>query len=166
MGYIMPIPQYQYNDYRERVLNETSMGYSSVDPAEKVTFDKVLRDRSEPQMSLEEQRKNAKVNMRHSAYIWHKLAVKDLKSTNWHNERRMAYRDNPIEKAYSSFWRIRFFAVRAVSSSFYAKCRHLKIHQIQSRSRVFHKKEWPAAGHQALVLSSRRRFSHALQSYP
>ena len=57
MSYILPITQYQYNDYRERVFNETSTGFSSVDPASKVTFDKVLRDGSEPQMSLEEHRK-------------------------------------------------------------------------------------------------------------
>lgn len=73
MGYIMPIPQYQYNDYRERVLNETSMGYSSVDPAEKVTFDKVLRDRSEPQMSLEEQRK--KRQNEHEAFRVHMAQI-------------------------------------------------------------------------------------------
>ncbi|OES43909.1 hypothetical protein [Domibacillus iocasae] len=73
MGYIMPIPQYQYNDYRERVLNETSMGYSSVNSAEKVTFDKVLRDRSEPQMSLEEQRK--KRQNEHEAFRVHMAQI-------------------------------------------------------------------------------------------
>ncbi|WP_046175360.1 hypothetical protein [Domibacillus indicus] len=69
MSYILPIPQYQYVDYRERVINETSTGYSSIDPAAKVTFDKVLRDGSEPQMSLEERRK--KRQSEHEAFRVH-----------------------------------------------------------------------------------------------
>lgn len=69
MGYILPITQYQYNDYRERVFNETSTGFSPVDPASKVTFDKVLRNDSEPQMNLEEQRK--KRQSEHEAFRVH-----------------------------------------------------------------------------------------------
>lgn len=57
MGYVLPIPQYQYNHYRERVLNESSRGHSYIDPVAKVSFDKILRDRTEPQMSIEEERK-------------------------------------------------------------------------------------------------------------
>lgn len=73
MGYVLPIPQYQYNDYRERVLNEASIGYSYIDPASKVTFDKVLRDRSEPQMTLEERRK--KRQSEHEAFRFHTAKI-------------------------------------------------------------------------------------------
>ncbi|OLN23858.1 hypothetical protein BTO30_02645 [Domibacillus antri] len=69
MGYVLPIPQYQYMDYRERVFNEMSSGYSYIDPAAKVTFDKILQNRSEPEMSLEERRK--KRENEHEAFRVH-----------------------------------------------------------------------------------------------
>jgi hypothetical protein len=69
MGYVLPIPQYQYNQYRERVLNESSGSDSSIDPTAKVSFDKILRDRAEPQMSLEERRK--KRESEHEAFRVH-----------------------------------------------------------------------------------------------
>ncbi|MBM7647516.1 hypothetical protein JOC78_000437 [Bacillus ectoiniformans] len=44
MGYILPIPHFQYRQYRERVDNESSESYSSVDAVERVSFKKVLDD--------------------------------------------------------------------------------------------------------------------------
>ncbi|WP_050182197.1 hypothetical protein [Domibacillus robiginosus] len=75
MSYILPIPQFQYNDYRERVLNETTAGYAPIDPASKVTFEKVMRDRSEPetQLSIEEQRK--KRQSEHEAFRVHMAQI-------------------------------------------------------------------------------------------
>ncbi len=57
MSYVLPIPQYQYNQYRERVLNESSKGGSSIDSVAKVSFDKILHDWDEPQMNVEERMK-------------------------------------------------------------------------------------------------------------
>ncbi|MGG3449569.1 hypothetical protein [Domibacillus aminovorans] len=69
MGYVLPIPQYQYSHYRERVLNESSRGDTYIGPAAKVSFDKILRDRAEPQMSVEERRK--KRQHEHEAFRVH-----------------------------------------------------------------------------------------------
>lgn len=69
MSYILPIPQFQYNDYRERVINETSDGYSYADAVSKVSFDKILQDRPEPQMTSEEQRR--KRESEHEAFRVH-----------------------------------------------------------------------------------------------
>lgn len=73
MSYILPIPQFQYNDYRERVLNETTVGRTPVDPTSKVTFEKVLRDQSDPQMNMEEQRR--KRQSEHEAFRVHMAQV-------------------------------------------------------------------------------------------
>ncbi|OMP67075.1 hypothetical protein [Domibacillus epiphyticus] len=69
MSYILPIPQYQYIGYRERVFNEADDGYSNVDSTSKVTFDKVLQERTEPEMSSEERRK--KRENEHEAFRVH-----------------------------------------------------------------------------------------------
>lgn len=73
MSYILPIPQFQYNDYRERVLNEATAGRTPIDPASKVTFEKVLRDQSDPQMNMEEQRR--KRQSEHEAFRVHMAQV-------------------------------------------------------------------------------------------
>jgi len=73
MSYILPIPQFQYNDYRERVLNETTVGRTPIDPTSKVTFEKVLRDQSDPQMNMEEQRR--KRQSEHEAFRVHMAQV-------------------------------------------------------------------------------------------
>lgn len=73
MSYILPIPQFQYNDYRERVLNETNVGRTPIDPTSKVTFEKVLRDHSDPQMNMEEQRR--KRQSEHEAFRVHMAQI-------------------------------------------------------------------------------------------
>ncbi|KKB38088.1 hypothetical protein QY97_03463 [Bacillus thermotolerans] len=42
MGYILPVPQYQYIQYRERVTNDTGRRYSQVSPIEKADFKEAL----------------------------------------------------------------------------------------------------------------------------
>lgn len=56
MSYILPIPNYQYSDYRERVLNETKARDRYVDPAEKPTFDQLLNVQNDSSSGLEERR--------------------------------------------------------------------------------------------------------------
>lgn len=73
MSYILPIPQFQYSDYRERVLNETTVGRTPIDPTSKVTFEKVLRDQPDPQMNMEEQRR--KRQSEHEAFRVHMAQV-------------------------------------------------------------------------------------------
>ncbi|KAB7705017.1 hypothetical protein F9802_15775 [Bacillus aerolatus] len=51
MGYILPIPQYQYSQYRERVVNELGDSYSSIDPVERVSFKKILDNSSDASMA-------------------------------------------------------------------------------------------------------------------
>ncbi|WP_338753602.1 hypothetical protein [Bacillus sp. FJAT-52991] len=46
MGYILPIPNHQYQQYRERVVKAHEVGYSFIDPVQKVAFQKVLDERS------------------------------------------------------------------------------------------------------------------------
>ncbi len=69
MSYLLPIPHYQYRDYRERVFNETSTSAASVEQVEKVTFEKVIRDQADPQISAEERRK--KRQREHEAFRVH-----------------------------------------------------------------------------------------------
>lgn len=51
MGYILPISQYQYNQYQERVVNHTGDSYSSIDPVERVSFKKILDNTSDASMA-------------------------------------------------------------------------------------------------------------------
>lgn len=69
MSYVLPIPQYQYSQYRERVLNESNKGSSYIESVAKVSFNKILRDQDEPQMSVEERMK--KRQHEHEAFRIH-----------------------------------------------------------------------------------------------
>ncbi|WP_203362016.1 hypothetical protein [Bacillus sp. REN10] len=42
MSYILPIPNYQYQQYRERVVKAHEAGYAVIDPVQKVAFQKAL----------------------------------------------------------------------------------------------------------------------------
>lgn len=75
MGYILPIPQFQYNDYRERVLNEATVGYAPIDPTSKVTFEKVLQDRTEPQVQLSTEEIRRKRQSEHEAFRVHMAQI-------------------------------------------------------------------------------------------
>ncbi|WP_100403297.1 hypothetical protein [Bacillus sp. FJAT-42315] len=45
MGYILPIPNYQYQQYRERVVKAHEVNYSFIDPVQKAAFQKELDER-------------------------------------------------------------------------------------------------------------------------
>lgn len=53
MGYVLPIPQYQYNDYKERVIQGTKSRYAYVDAVQPVALD-AQASRSEMDESREE----------------------------------------------------------------------------------------------------------------
>ncbi|MGM7636158.1 hypothetical protein [Bacillus sp. Hm123] len=48
MGYILPIPNYQYQQYRERVVKAHEVNYSFIDPVQKSVFQKALEERENP----------------------------------------------------------------------------------------------------------------------
>ncbi|OZI13042.1 hypothetical protein CEW92_03400 [Bacillaceae bacterium SAS-127] len=48
MGYILPIPNYQYQQYRERVVKAHEVNYSFIDPVQKSVFQKALDERANP----------------------------------------------------------------------------------------------------------------------
>lgn len=54
MGYILPIQQYQYNQYQERVVNHVGDSYSSIDPVERVSFSKILDNSSDAAMASDD----------------------------------------------------------------------------------------------------------------
>ncbi|PAQ14360.1 hypothetical protein CD798_10845 [Bacillaceae bacterium SAOS 7] len=48
MGYILPIPNHQYQQYRERVVKAHEGSYSFIDPVQKAAFQKELDERANP----------------------------------------------------------------------------------------------------------------------
>ncbi|KZR59126.1 hypothetical protein [Pseudobacillus badius] len=54
MGYILPIPHYQYSQYRERVVNHAGDRYSSIEPVERVSFSKILDNSSDASMAADD----------------------------------------------------------------------------------------------------------------
>lgn len=68
MGYVLPIPQYQYNDYKERVIQSTKSRYAYVDAVQPITLD-AQAGRSEVDESREE--RLAKRRREHEAFQVH-----------------------------------------------------------------------------------------------
>lgn len=46
MGYILPIPHYQYQDYQGRVAAASYSNYARIASAREVSFDSVLREKT------------------------------------------------------------------------------------------------------------------------